>query len=80
MTGGMLMKITETTKLAELMKEYPWLVEEAVKLDERLKVLKNPLMKAVIKKASVKDLAEKAEFTPEAVIEKIENMIAEHQK
>ena len=44
-----MIEITEATKLSALMREYPWLVDEAVKMDSRFKVLKSPVGKLFLK-------------------------------
>ena len=56
------MTISKNTKLAELMKAFPWLMDEAVKLDPKFKILNNPIGKAFIKNSTIEDLAEKAHF------------------
>ena len=47
------MTISKTTKLSELMQAFPWLMDEAVKLDPKFKVLNNPIGKAFIKKSTI---------------------------
>ena len=43
------MEINSNTKLTDILKEYPWLPDELVKLDGRLGVLKTPVGKMMIK-------------------------------
>ena len=74
------MDINRDTLLKDILNEYPWLVEEAVKIDERLSVIKTPLGKMLLKKARISDLADKAGFSSEEVIAKIEEMISEHRE
>jgi len=54
------MTISKNTKLSELMNAFPWLMDEAVKLDPKFKVLNNPIGKAFIKNSTIEDLAGKA--------------------
>ena len=49
------MTLTKDTKLADLDKKYPWLLDEVVKLDPAFKVLKTPVGKMLIKKATIED-------------------------
>ena len=58
------MEINKDTLLKDILKEYPWLADEAVKIDERLSVIKTPLGKMLLRKARISDLAEKAGFSP----------------
>ena len=72
------MNITIDTKLSEILQQYPWLLDEAVKIDERFKVLNNPVGKMFIKKATIKGLSEKAGLDTEVVINQIQQMIDQH--
>ena len=44
------MNITRETKLAELQREYPWLREEIVKVNEKFSMLNSPLGKVMEKR------------------------------
>ena len=72
------MNITNDTKLSEILKEYPWMIEEAVKIDERFKILKNPVGKLFIKKATISGLSEKAGLDSKVIIDQIQEMIDRH--
>lgn len=37
------MKITEATRLKDLLEEYPWLKDEIVKVNEKFEMLNSPL-------------------------------------
>ena len=63
------MEIKNTTKVKDVLKEYPWLLEEAIKMDERLKIAKSPVGKMFINKATVESLCAKAKIDPQEVIE-----------
>ena len=41
------MEFTKDTKLKEILKEYPWLLDEAIKMNPKFKVAKTPIGKAV---------------------------------
>ena len=69
------MTISKNTKLAELMKAFPWLMDEAVKLDPKFKVLNNPVGKAFIKKSTIEDLAGKAGLPTEEILDWISEQI-----
>lgn len=54
------MEITENTKIAELMKKYPWLMDEVAARSSRARrLLALPGAKLLLKRATVADVAEK---------------------
>lgn len=73
-----MVNITENTKLSEILKEHPWLIEEAIKIDERFKVLNNPVGKLFIKKSTIQGLSEKAGLQPNEIIDKIAELVRNH--
>ena len=72
------MNITKDTKLSELLKEYPWLIDEVIKISDKAKVLKTPVGKMMIKKATIADVSSKTGLSTEEIIAKITEMIKEH--
>lgn len=70
--------ITENTKLATLLEEYPWLIDEAVKTDSRFKILRSPIGKMFLKKATIGELSGKAGLSPEEIIGQVETWISQH--
>ena len=74
------MIISKSTKLSELMQAFPWLMDEAVKLDPKFKVLNNAIGKAFIKKSTIEDLAKKADLSPEEILDWIKAQVEERQK
>ncbi len=73
------MNIDKNTKLRDLMKKYPWLIDEAVKLDPQFKQLKSPVAKVWLKTATVSDLSKKAGVSADEVINTIKTIIAKHK-
>ena len=73
-----MIEITETTKLSTLMQEYPWLVDEAVKMDSRFKVLKSPIGKLFLKNATIGELSEKAGLSAGEIIGQVQSWIGNH--
>ena len=74
------MEITAETRVADVMKEYPWLVDEAIKMDSRFGILKTPIGKMMIGRATVADGAKKVGCTVEEAIQMVEGMIAKHNE
>ncbi len=72
------MKVTKDTKVAEVLKEYPWLKEELIKMDDRAKMLDSPMAKIVLKKATVQDACGKLGMSVDELLAKFEEMVKAH--
>lgn len=72
------MTITETTCLAELVRVYPWFMDEITRIDEKFRLLKTPLGKVMMKKATVAEMSKKSGMDTSTLIQKIETLIEEH--
>ena len=72
------MNITRETKLAELLKEYPWLREEIVKVNEKFSMLNSPLGKVMEKKATIAEMSKKSGMDEDALIVRIAELIRAH--
>ena len=73
------MEMNENTRLKDIMKEYPWLLDEAVEMDERLKVLKSPMAKMLLSRADLKEAAKRSGHSAEEIIAKIRELVKEHE-
>ena len=69
------MTINRETKLKELMEAFPWLLDEAVNLDPKFKILNNPVGKAFIKNATIADLSRKSGLTVNEILDWIREAI-----
>ena len=69
------MTIGKDTKLKELMNAFPWLMDEAVKLDPKFKMLNNPIGKAFIKNATIGDLSERSGLSVKEILDWIKGEI-----
>ena len=72
------MNITRETKLAELLKEYPWLREEIVKVNEKFSMLNSPLGKVMEKEATIAEMSKKSGMDEDVLIEKLAELIRGH--
>ncbi len=72
------MTITETTRLEELLRAYPGLTDELTRIDEKFRLLKTPIGKMMIKRATVADMSRKSGMDINTLIQKIEELIEEH--
>ena len=69
------MEITKDTKVKDIVAAYPWLIDEAIKISDKLKVLKTPLGKMMMAKATIKDASKKSGIEVDEIIRKITEMI-----
>ncbi|MBQ9679313.1 MAG: hypothetical protein IJV48_01335 [Ruminococcus sp.] len=73
------MTINSNTKLADILVEYPWLLDELVKVNDKFKMVKTPMGKIVLKKATVADMSRKSSMDETVLIEKLNEMIRSHE-
>lgn len=73
------MKVDKNTKITDILKEYPWLKEELPKIDDRLKILNNPMAKVMIGKKTVADVSEKAGIRVDEILDKLDEVIKAHK-
>ncbi len=74
------MTFNGSTKLTDILREYPWLPDELVKLDDRFKIIKTPVGRALIKKMTITDMSKKIGYSEEDIIGRLKSMIEEHEK
>ncbi len=74
------MELTKETTLSEILKEYPWMEDEAVKVDKKFAVLKTPLGKVLARKTTLGDVCEIAHADLEDVVNTFRKMLEEHEK
>ena len=73
-----MIQLTKDTKIADLTKQYPWLIDEVVKMNDKFKVLKTPVGKMLMKKATIADASAKSGLSVETIIAKIEELVRDH--
>ena len=71
--------INENTKIKELSAEYPWLIDEVKKLSDRAAKIPGPMIKMILAKASLKDIAAKVEEPSDKLIEMLKELIIKHE-
>ena len=74
------MEFTKDTKLKDILKEYPWLLDEAIKMNPKFKVAKTPIGKALINKADLAEASKRTGIDVDTIIAKHKEFIAEHEK
>ena len=73
------MVINKDTKLVDLIERFPWLKEEAVKIDERAKIINTPVGKALAKKYTIEDVSERTGIPVNDILKRIEDSIRSRQ-
>ena len=73
------MTINSNTKLADILAAYPWLLDELVKVNDKFKMVKTPVGKIMLKKATVADMSRKSGMDETVLIEKLNEMIRSHE-
>lgn len=73
------MTINSNTKLADILAAYPWLLDELVKVNDKFKMVKTPMGKIMLKKATVADMSRKSSMDETVLIEKLNEMIRSHE-
>ncbi|MDO5715560.1 MAG: PAS domain-containing protein [Tissierellia bacterium] len=71
-------QITADTKLKDLLDRYPYLLDELPKLNENFKMLKSPLARVMIPKATIAIMSERGKMAPEELIQRIQELIHQH--
>ena len=74
------MNLTEKTKLKDILAAYPWLIDEAVKIDGRFRALRSPLGRLLIAKADVAEASRRTGIDTDEIIRAIGDMIQNHRE
>ncbi len=74
------MNLTEKTKLKDILAAYPWLIDEAVKIDGRFRALRSPLGRLLIAKADVAEASRRTGIDTDEIIRAIEDMVQNHKE
>lgn len=70
--------INRDTKLADILKEYPWMKDEMTKVSDKFKMLNTPVGKIMLKKATIAEMSKKSGIDEEKIIAKLSAMIEAH--
>ena len=74
------MEINKDTKLIDLIAQHPWLKEEMVKVNEKFRMLNSPIGKIMMGKATIAEMSKRSGMEAEAIINKLQELIMNHQK
>ncbi len=71
--------LTNSTKILDLVKEYPFLLDVLIEFDSKLKLLKNPLMRNTIgRRATLMDVSRTADLDLDKLVRLIQKSIEEN--
>jgi len=73
-----LLPLNESTPLKDIMAAYPWLKDEAIRLDKRFKLLDSPLARLLLNKATIQDASKRTGYPASEIIAQINKMVDEH--
>ncbi len=74
------MKLTAETKLKDILASYPWIIDEAEKIDRRFRALRSPLGRLLINKADIAEASRRTGVDTDTIIENIEALIRDHKE
>lgn len=74
------MEVTGDTRLRELMERYPWLLDEAVKIEPKFRLLNTLPGRLLVRRATITGLSEKSGLSVEEIVDNINRMIREHKQ
>ena len=74
------MDINASTKVGELLKNFPDIKEKLLAMDERFKVLDNPLMMGIVGKMDLKGISEKINLPLDDVIAELRKMVGQKEE
>ncbi|MBQ9227458.1 MAG: DUF1858 domain-containing protein [Eubacterium sp.] len=69
------MNINRDTKLADLFGNYPWLIDELATINDKFKMVKTPMGKIMLKKATIAEMCKKSGMDEATLISEIEKRI-----
>ena len=73
-----LLALSEDTPIRDIMAAYPWLKDEAIRLDDRFKLLDSPLARLLLRKATIRDASRRTGFPASEIIAQINKMVDGH--
>ena len=75
-----MMEINGSTRLTDILAQYPWLPDELIRMDGRFGIIKTPIGKMMIKNATVTDMCKKTGLSEKELISKLSEMVQAHRQ
>ena len=73
-----MIELNENTRLQDLLDRYPWLKDEAIKMNEKARIIENPVVRALVRRSTLKDLCERIGVPMDEATAKIRELMAQH--
>lgn len=73
-----MVEITETTKLTDILAEYPWLKKELPKINKKFRMLSTPLAKVMMRNADVTEMSRRSGMSVDEIIKMLNDLIESH--
>lgn len=73
------MNINSNTKVADILSQYPWLLDELAIISDRFKMAKTPMGKMMLKKATIADMSKRSSVDESTLISKLNELIKAHE-
>lgn len=73
------MEFNEKTKIADIIAAYPWLPEKAAQMDKRLEIINSPIVKALMRHATLADASKRSGYPVDKIIREMQKLIDEHE-
>ncbi|MBQ9030552.1 MAG: DUF1858 domain-containing protein [Parasporobacterium sp.] len=67
--------LTKDTKLNDILTQYPWILDEAVKTESKFRILKTPVGKLFLRNATIGELSARAGIDKDEIICQIQEWI-----
>ena len=72
------MQLNANTRLQELADTYPWLIDTVAAQDPRLRIVKSPMGKALIKRSTIGDASRLSGYPVDDLLRELNKLIEEH--
>lgn len=72
------MQLNADTRLQDILDEYPWLIDVAVSIDDRLKIAKTFVGRQLIKRSTIADASRMSGYSVDKIINELNEQIAKH--
>lgn len=73
------MNINGKTKVTDIMAQYPWLLDELIKVNSKFKMAKTPVGRMMLKNATVADVSKKSGIDRDTILRELKKFIDEHE-
>lgn len=73
------MNINGKTKVTDIMAQYPWLLDELIKVNSKFKMANTPIGRMMLKNATVADVSKKSGVDQDTILRELKKYIEAHE-